>query len=342
MYLKNNINAIQSLNESTLLLENIFDFETYTKEKQAELKEAINQLGKIFEEKYVKIDQHLMKKYRDFYKFTGLEPIYIITTLDNRTMEFVKMILEMEYDDVTTSDIKKVIKDGAPFELSVNFEISVEEEKKTKNFKGKVVLIFVPENTLWNRLARIQTYRHITNGILNHPLWSEIEFLIFLLHETIEAEESIVYNRNNHHSGVLVLNSKDTDYQISDHHSILVLAKEAIILNRYKNIKALKALREMRYIEWKTIKSLTGIDFSTLTKLDKATERKLLNLKPSDFKDEYDNERKVVKQDLDKAINTSIKGYTKKLPKLAKNNITSSLINKVKNKIKDFIKPSKK
>jgi len=76
--------------------------------------------------------------------------------------------------------------------------------------------------------------------------------------------------------------------KIGNHHNIMVIAYEAVVLNKFKNIKVFNRLREMRKMfEWKIIKDLSGIDLGTLTKIDKEITKKLLNIKST----KLDNEK---------------------------------------------------
>ena len=309
------------INEAIELQENIFDFSNYTKKNKTELKEAINALSKIAEEKYIKVHNKLYKKYKDFYDYSGIPPVIIIFDCSKQKEAInllTYLISSMQREEIKSSEVKKFIKYYSPMELTLDAEI---EKDKNETLKAKFAFVIVPKNTLWNRLIGVRVYGFLTNSLLNHPLWSQIEELIFLIHELIEAEEDIVEGRGNHPTGEIYVKEKNENIAISSHHSVIVLAKEAIVLNKYKHIKALRKLREMRYLEWKAIKAITGVDLSTLTKLDKQTEKKLLKMKLSEIK-EKENGKIVTKkrptEDLDKVLNTDIKGFKSNIENLVK------------------------
>jgi hypothetical protein len=321
------------------LQENIFNLDNYTKKGKAELDEAINELSKIVEEKYQKLEKELRKKYKKFYETIGLEPLYIVYNCKEQRslIELFAYLLSKKINEkVTSKDIVKIIKYSAPFQITIDLKLTDENKKK---ISGKVVFIIVPENTIFNRLIRVSVYRHITNSILNHPKWSTIEELIFLIHELIEAEEDNLEGRGNHPSGKIFVDFKGKNYAISNHHSIIVLAKEAVILNKYKHIKALKKLREARYLEWKAIKALTGVDLSILTHLDNKTIKKLLKIKLSDVKLKNEKgEEEVVKHpkiNYEDALKTPISKFKFIIKNIFKNNFSFPKIKDIKNLIKN-------
>ncbi len=321
-------NILQDLNESILLMENIFDLQTYTKKHKEELQKAINELSEEAKKKYEKIYNYLMNKYPAFYKEFDLQPIYIYDGRDKEILEIMTEIIKFKTkENITSKQVEKLINLNAPFEISFDFDLKNKENKKEK-LKGKIIFICVPINTFFNRLYRVNNYRYITSALLNHPLWSKIEYLIFLLHELIEAEEDTFENRTNHYTGKIFIEYKNKNYSISNHHSIIVLAKEAVVLNKYKHIKALQKLRELRYDEWKVIKSLTGIDLSTLNHLDSRIIKKLLNIKKSEIKLK-DKKIEGIKDKYENVLNTSINGLINSI----KNLITFKLNNDFNNKI---------
>ena len=311
-----NINTLKKINEiqeNILLYENIFDLSTYTKEHKEELKQAINEMTKLAIEKYDKIFNYLYKKNKRFYEALNVDPIYVYDGSNKKVLEIMTNAIKFSYDqNVNQKEVKKFIYESSPFEFSV--DLSLQNKKTGEKIKGKIVFVCVLENTFLNRLYRVKNYSYITSSLFNHPLWSKIEFLIFLLHELIEAEEEIIDNRRQHYSGKIFLEYRNKNFSIANHHSIIVLAKEAVILNKYKNIKALRKLREARYTEWKTIKTLTGVDLSTLTELDNNTIKKLLKIKKSkiQLKDET---IEGVKEKYDNIKDTEIQGFLTKIIK---------------------------
>ena len=252
---------------------------------------------------------------------------------------FAYLLSKRFNEEVKVKDIIKIIKQSAPFQITININTIDTIDKNKKKISGKVVFIFVPENTIFNRLIRISVYKHITNSFLNHPKWSTIEELIFLIHELIEAEEDNIEGRGNHPSGKIFVEIRNKNYSISNHHSIIVLAKEAIILNKYKHIKALKKLREARYLEWKAIKALTGVDLSTITHLDNKTIKKLLKIKLSDVKLKNEKgEEEVVKHpkiNYEDALKTPISKFKFIIKNIFKNNFNFPKIKDIKNLIKN-------
>ena len=328
---------LKELNESMLILENIFDLQTYTKKNKAELNEAIRVLTKEAQNKYDRIYKGMYKKYKKFYDELELDPIYIYSgSNDSEILDLMVFLINLtSEEEITKGMLKKQIRQIAPFEFAVNVDL-VNVEDKNDKLKGIVAFVVVPDNTFLNRWLFVNNYKYITSSILNHPLWSKIEYLILLLHELIEAEESEIDKRKNHYTGNMFLNFKNRNVQISQHHSVIVLAKEAVILNRFKHIKALRALRELRYTEWKAIKAETGVDLSTLTELDDKTIKKLLKMKKSIIKLDGEEEEGV-QLNYDDIKVVPIKGFVKNVTSFAKNKIAKNF----KSLFKSFFKSQK-
>jgi len=93
------------------LQENIFDLDNYTKKGKAELDQAINELSKIAEEKYQKLEKELRKKYKTFYEIIGLEPVYIVYDCkeQKKLIELFAYLLSKRFnEEVKVKDIIKI------------------------------------------------------------------------------------------------------------------------------------------------------------------------------------------------------------------------------------------
>ena len=218
------------------------------KEKQKEMETIKNSITKINSKKFI-------EKFKEEY---GTEyPLIIIETYTD-LKRFIKMV-------GITGDAKKDMLLSYFFATEFTVKFNTGEE-------GKVFIISIPKATFIKRIKE-----DYLNSIFSHPLWKELEYQIISYHEMVETSENlrILTNKNANRNGSIYVKHQGKLYIVGQHNSTLVLAKEAVVLNKFKHLKAFKKLKNIRQIEYLAIKEATGVDLNTIKEITPEIQKKL-------------------------------------------------------------------
>jgi hypothetical protein len=248
--------------------------------------------------KAIKEFQKNYKKAYEILKKNKLKPIYLINNKED--IDKLIFILKEKNLAVLAQDIEQDKKEFLSSLATWFFPFN-----EINNLKDKSVLILI-------NVPKVSWFKHFIKPVflgnrLDLPSWIELERQIIIYHETLEA---YYFSKKEFKNGQFYFKKGGNYIQIGNHYNILVIAHEAIVLNKFKNNKVLNRLRQLRQnFEWKIIKKLSNIDLNTVTKIDKELERKLLNIKAV----KLDNKSALLLS-LDKN-NLSIQKNSKKLNK---------------------------
>jgi len=275
----------KKLEESFLLFENIFSIKAWTKEHEKDIKQASDVLRNESQKEIQKGIEIFKKNYKEDYEFIKFHNIPFFTVAD--TFEKFKKLytvfhkIDSKFSHYSASEIYKELKKFGP--VTIVAEIDEKHSKKKFNKKDKIYdvpFIVIPEPSFFEKLF----LKGDLLGYFMKPSWIELEKQISIYHESIEFNE---YANKRFHLGNFYLKADGDFYKYGNHYSIFVLAKEAIVLNKFKHLAAAKVLRDYRKrYEWKIIKAKTGVDFSKLSKLTPEIVKKLEKVKPEKFGDE--------------------------------------------------------
>jgi len=260
----------KSILKINLIEESYFDKDIYF--NRDELKQSIGFLDKeidrLEKELKPKIDSLNSKKFiKEFKKTMHYDSTLIILREKKDYKEFEK------YTGISYSSFSA----EGPMQVHFNVELNGE--------KGKFIVVSTPP---LNFIKRNITQRFLALSKFPSSLWIDLEKRIFLVHELIEAEEFyMIQKKKRKDNGSIFKEVDERLYSIGAHNSLIVLAKEAVILNKYKHLKFFQKVKEMRQMEYQVIKKATGIDLNTLTDLDDKTIKKLskYNIKIKKCKD---------------------------------------------------------
>jgi len=280
-----NENSIKYLDESFLILENIFSLKAWSEEHEKEIKQAIDTLKQETKKEINKGIEAFKKNYKEdyeFIKFHNIPFLLIADTFEKFKKLFDKLHkIDSKLSKVSAKEIYNELKKFGPATIIAD----INEKNATKKFKNsdknyEIPFISIPEKSFFERIL----LKGDLLGFFTKPSWLELEKQISIYHESVEFNE---FSNKRFHIGNFFVKFEGDFYRYGHHYSIFVLAKEAIVLNKFKYLEAIKALREFRRkYEWRIIKAKTGIDFGKLTKLTPEIIKKLERIKPEKFGDE--------------------------------------------------------
>jgi len=275
MYLNNF--ALNILNENVILYENIFSIKNWTKEHKNEIKQAIETIKRGYEKEIQEGVEAFKKNYKRDYEFIKKNNIPFLLIAD--TFQKFKKIFEkfQQFDNrfkkTNINMLYKYVASHGPATLVIDLQVSEKEEQY------KIPFIFIPEKTFFEKVL----LKGEMLGFFTHPLWIELEKMISIYHEAVEFNS---YAHKEFHLGAFYVKHGGDFYRYGNHFSIFVLVKEAIILNKFKHLKAIKVLRDFRKkYEWRIIKAKTGVDLSTITKITPELMKKIKKINPEKFGD---------------------------------------------------------
>ena len=275
--------------ELILLNENIFSFKAWSDEHEKEIKDATQKIRAEKEKELNSIPEYLKKNFKKDYDFIKFHNLPLVKVLDNYS-DFKELFLKIQkisstFDGIHSADLYEYLRLAGPASIFIDLDEKYANKKFDKNDKDslkyyKYFFINVPDKNLLNKLFSSGVFL----GSFQKKSWVELEKELILYHEAVEISEFVQKRQK---TGNYYIKSGGSFHQIGNHNSIIVLAKEAVVLNKYKNLEAIKTLRDYRKMfEWKIIKEKTGIDFSTLKTLDKTTYNKLIKIKLEKFGNE--------------------------------------------------------
>jgi len=281
----NYINYINNASKNKILLtENIFNPLIYTKNLREEIKKAIDFIDKESKKLLNEGIEIYKKNYKDSFDKLKEYNIPIVPILESKKdiLNYFEKI-NKQFPGVLPSDYKKLASEIIKAPAFYFYEFSLIEENigensktsKEKEYRIHLLFIVIPEVSFFDRFFLYQD-KHM-GGPFEHRLWIELDRSISKYHEIMEFHE---YAKKEFRNGVFYIENDGNYTMIGNHNSIMVLAYEAVILNKYDHLKALKRLRNYRkFAEWKIIKEKTGVDFSDLKKITKEIQNKLLSAK---------------------------------------------------------------
>ena len=285
MYLNNY--TIQTLHE---LNENIFSFKVWTKKHQDQLKQTIDFLKKEADKVLEEGKKEYCKNYKEACKSLkekDLKCVYIVKSPNDLKSLFKKLNDSFPHDPVWSDSM--IINQASAFydyfnssPVTVNVVVRDKTDEKKKNPKLEISLIFIPEVGFFDRFKSGKTM----TKTFDHRLWIEVDRALSLFHECTEFAE---FARKRFHGGQIYIKDYNKNLLlVGNHHSVYVLAYEAIMLNKFKNLQAVQYLRDYRkQFEWKIIKDNTGVDLSKITEITPDVIKKLDTLKNIKLKDDY-------------------------------------------------------
>jgi len=270
MYL--NINGQKKLYE---LEESIFSIKSWNKEFQKKIKSTNSTLENLINKEIEEGKKEFKKNYKENYQLIKEYNLKLLPVL-HTFHEYKSLMLKLaEVEPVYKQFAKRSQYEALSQMGPVFINLHIKE-----GFKYGIINI--PERSFISKLFGNGIF--ILPGSFNRKDWIELEKNIALYHESVEWSE---YAKKYIDKGNFFILSKDNYYRVGQHNSIIVLAKEAVILNTHKDLPALKELRNFRKLyEWKIIKKKTGVDFSLLKSLDEKTTNKLLSSRIEKFGDE--------------------------------------------------------
>ena len=301
--------ALNTLNESIILYENIFSIKSWTNKHKKEIKQAIEIIKHGYEKEIQEGIETFKKNYKEDYEFIKKNNIPFLLIADtykkfkNLFEKFKKF--DKRFKNVNIFFLYKYIVRSGPSTIVIDLQTSKKEIK--------IPFIFIPERTFFEKML----LKGEMLGFFTHPLWFELEKTISIYHEACEFNS---YAHKDFHMGSFYIKHGGDFYRFGNHYSIMVLVKEAIILNKFKHLKAISVLREFRKkYEWRIIKAKTGVDLSTITKLTPELIKKIKKIKPEKFGD-----------------TEGLFLDSRDLPKYSTINIKNNKFNKMKNKFSKF------
>jgi len=282
-YLYLNNTTMQYLNETSHsineLFENIFSFKAWSSEHEKEIKKAITTVMQEESSLLASAKKAYKNNYKNDYKFLMSKkiPLFPIIYNYNEFKKFYEIIKEysVSLEHINPKDFYDYCVNTGPATYIIDLD-----DDEDHDLKHKISFIVVPEKGFF---GKIFGRGDLLSGF-NRKSWLDLERHMSIFHELIELDE---FANKRFHLGKFFVKHNSNFYVHGYHNSIFVLAKEAIILNKFKNLEAVKVLRDYRKrAEWKIIKAKTGIDFGALKKLTPEIIKKLENTKPENFGDE--------------------------------------------------------
>jgi len=289
------------LNEKSIniIQENIFNFKYYTKKTKEDFqkiynfidnlsKKELNQARDIF-----KTDPSLKNQRKQFEKLNELLNKKLKISLPDPFIVLDEKInpkyyeIEKKFFNKVFGSFSSFLKRHFSSPHTIMFDVSYgNDEKKDKN-RHNLLLFFVivPESNTIKKF--FQPFFSMFVKFYDHTLIIKLLQRLALFHEIVEANEGIhIETKKGNLNGIISINYKGKEYIVGNHMSLVVLAKEAYILNKlYKSHPVIAKFRAYREkFEWKVIKEETGYDFSKINKYDEALFNKLRNIKVKDEK----------------------------------------------------------
>ena len=280
MYLNylNNHAKNELKNNQQFLTENIFSIKAWSKEHKNEVKKANNEIKIDYEKKLNKTKETFKKNYKEDYEFIKFHNIPFIKIIDNYK-DFKSLIEKIQIDTEFSKINPRTIYDYLASSGPCTIVFDIDDKKSSKHFKGKkekflIPFIFIPERTFFKKIFG----KGDLLGFFQKAEWIELEKQLSIFHEVVEVEE---FSQKRFLLGKFYVKQQSDFYSFGNHYSIFVLAKEAVVLNKFKHLEAIKVLRDWRLkYEWRIIKAKTGIDFSKLEKLTPEIAKKIMKIKP--------------------------------------------------------------
>jgi len=285
--MKNYINKTAEVklnNASVVLNESFFDLDVYL--KQEDFNQAIsfikNENKKIISELEKEVKKASSKKAQEYMKKSDINYLYIIEDL-SQLKEFCQMT------GVNYNHWKK----ESPFFTMLEFQ----PDGYSKKDSVKVFAVNSPKITF---LERFFSKRHISGSLFPHKLWKELEFYFFMYHELMEAKEEInIFNKKSTSNGNIGIIYNKKRYTVGNHNSLMVLAYEACILNKFSNFKLFQKFKNVRLTEYNIIKEKTGVNLWTLKKITPEVRKKLNSVKDATLNLDDEKLRKKMNSDQD-------------------------------------------
>ena len=283
------------LNEKSIRLiqENVFNFKYYTKKTKENFqkiydfidnfsKKELNQARMIFKTNpNLKSQRDQLKQLNNFLKknlsITLPDPFIVIDEKVNpKYFEIEKKFFNKLFGNLSSFAIKHFSSPHTKI-----FEIDYGKNDKEKNQPNLLLyLIIVPESNTIKKF--FQPFYSLFVKFYDHTLIIKLLQRLALFHEIVEANEGVhVEAKKGNFNGIISINYKGKEYIVGNHISLVVLAKEAYILNKlYKDHPVIARFREFRKkYEWKVIEEKIGVDFSKIDKYDENLFNKLRNIK---------------------------------------------------------------
>jgi hypothetical protein len=282
------INELSQLKISQLneFFENIFSFKAWSKEHEKEIEQATNYIQKMIQKEINDGITAFKKNYKDEYKFIEFHriPFLLIADTEEKFKNFFKKLSEIDkfFENFLKFGVYSFLKNFGPSTIVLD----VTEKDAAKKFNANkpekiynIPFIFIPERNFFEKVL----LKGDLLGFFTKPSWYRLEKAIATYHEAVEFNR---YAHKDFHLGFFYVKHKKDFYLYGNHFSIMVLLKEAVVLNKFKQLDAIKVLRDFRKkYEWRIIKAKTGIDFSTITKITPDIVKKLQKVKPETFGD---------------------------------------------------------
>ena len=269
------------------IFENIFDIESYSKNSENstfKVQEAIDEIRSKTNEKIQKINKEAFKQL-PLNKKDNDPFIYLLDTnakvnkfSKNLKINIPYLVGRLGATLILTDECSKKQEDPnkpLPKDPQKRMDHYVESLKRDTTCKRAKAFIIVPELSLIQRLfAPI-------HSIFDKTSWYKLKRELILHHEIIEAEE---YIENRTLNGQIYIIHGGGIFQVGNHFSLLVLAKEAVVMNKFKHLKAINALRAIRQkFEYPIIYKATGVNLNNITKLTPDIIKKLSKFKRSEI-----------------------------------------------------------